>query len=57
MARIGAAHLLRAPGRTMVWFGQGCEGEPLTRAREMAEAIRCMRKDDRAGSININTNG
>src|SRR3989454_4933863 len=29
MARIGAAHLARAPGRTMVSFGQGCEGEPL----------------------------
>jgi len=56
MARIGAAHLASAPGRTMVSFGQGCEGEPLTRARELAEAIRLMRKATPRGSININTN-
>ncbi|MGZ6123583.1 MAG: radical SAM protein [Myxococcales bacterium] len=57
MARIGIAHLARAPGRTMVSFGQGCEGEPLTRAREIAEAIRAMRGATARGSININTNG
>src|SRR6266404_5565499 len=57
MARIGAAHLASAPGRTMVSFGQGCEGEPLTRAREIAEAIRRMRRVTGRGSININTNG
>jgi pyruvate-formate lyase-activating enzyme len=57
MARIGIAHLARAPGRTMVSFGQGCEGEPLTRAREIAHAIRLIRSDTPRGSININTNG
>jgi len=57
MARIGSEHLSRAPGRTMVSFGQGCEGEPLTRAREIAQAIREMRGRTRRGSININTNG
>jgi pyruvate-formate lyase-activating enzyme len=57
MAAIGTAHLSRAPGRTMVSFGQGCEGEPLTRAREIAEAIRLMRATTSRGSININTNG
>ena len=57
MAAIGIAHLARAPGRTMVSFGQGCEGEPLTRAREISEAIRRMRQATRRGSININTNG
>jgi molybdenum cofactor biosynthesis enzyme MoaA len=57
MAAIGIAHLSRAPGRTMVSFGQGCEGEPLTRAREIARAIRSMREQTRRGSININTNG
>ena len=30
MAEIGIAHLRAAPGRTMISFGQGCEGEPLT---------------------------
>jgi pyruvate-formate lyase-activating enzyme len=57
MAAIGAAHLATAPGRTMVSFGQGCEGEPLTRAREIAESIRLMRRRTARGSININTNG
>jgi len=57
MAAIGIAHLSRAPGRTMVSFGQGCEGEPLTRAREIAEAIRRMRAASLRGSINVNTNG
>jgi pyruvate-formate lyase-activating enzyme len=57
MAAIGIAHLARAPGRTMVSFGQGCEGEPLTRAREIADAIGRMRRATPRGSININTNG
>jgi molybdenum cofactor biosynthesis enzyme MoaA len=57
MAAIGIAHLREAPGRTMVSFGQGCEGEPLTRAREIAHAIRLMRKETSRGSINVNTNG
>src|SRR5207253_542933 len=57
MAAIGTPHLARAPGRTMVSFGQGCEGEPLTRAREIAEAIRKMRQATPRGSINVNTNG
>src|SRR5439155_880832 len=57
MAAIGIAHLARAPGRTMVSFGQGCEGEPLTRAREIGEAIRRMRQATGRGCINVNTNG
>ena len=57
MARIGIDHLSAAPGRTMVSFGQGCEGEPLTRAREIALAIQAMRAETSRGSININTNG
>jgi pyruvate-formate lyase-activating enzyme len=57
MAAIGIAHLREAPGRTMVSFGQGCEGEPLTRAKVVAEAIRRIRAATPRGSININTNG
>jgi len=60
MAALGLRHLTEAtesmPGRAMVSFGQGCEGEPLTRARPIAEAIRLMRQGTRRGSININTN-
>ncbi|RKG66270.1 radical SAM protein [Corallococcus exercitus] len=56
MAAIGLYHLEHAPGRTMVSFGQGCEGEPLTRWKFIAEAIRLMRAKTDQGSININTN-
>jgi len=57
MAEIGATHLASAPGRTMVSFGQGCEGEPLTRGDAIAEAIGLIRARTGRGSININTNG
>lgn len=56
MGAIGLYHLEHAPGRTMVSFGQGCEGEPLTRYKAIAEAIRYMRARTDKGSININTN-
>lgn len=60
MGELGARHLLEAtetaPGRVMVSFGQGCEGEPLTRAGFIAEAIRHMRERTDRGSIHINTN-
>ncbi|RKH47844.1 radical SAM protein [Corallococcus sp. AB049A] len=56
MAAIGLYHLENAPGRTMVSFGQGCEGEPLTRWKFIAESIRLMREKTDKGSININTN-
>ena len=41
----------------MVSFGQGCEGEPLLRWREIARAIRLVRARTRRGSVNVNTNG
>jgi pyruvate-formate lyase-activating enzyme len=56
MADVGAHHLACATGRTMVSFGQGCEGEPLTRYKAIAESIRLMRAQTRRGSINLNTN-
>jgi pyruvate-formate lyase-activating enzyme len=57
MAEVGARHLSRARGRPMVSFGQGCEGEPLLRWREIARAIRLVRERTRRGSVNVNTNG
>jgi MoaA/NifB/PqqE/SkfB family radical SAM enzyme len=57
MAEIGATHLASASGRTMVSFGQGCEGEPLTRGDAIAEAVGLIRARTGRGSININTNG
>jgi molybdenum cofactor biosynthesis enzyme MoaA len=57
MGAIGLFHLEHGDGRLMVSFGQGCEGEPLTRWRQIAGAIRYMRAKTGRGSININTNG
>ncbi len=57
LAQVGGRHLARASGRVMVSFGQGCEGEPLTRAAELERAIREMRRGTARGSINLNTNG
>lgn len=60
MAALGIRHLSDASetseGRVMVSFGQGCEGEPLTRWKQISEAIRTMRAATNRGSININTN-
>jgi molybdenum cofactor biosynthesis enzyme MoaA len=44
-------------GGTMVSFGQGCEGDPLNRARVLVEAVRLIRRRTELGVININTNG
>ena len=57
MAEVALEHLTHASGRVMVSFGQGCEGEPLLRWREIARAIRMTRGGTRRGSINVNTNG
>ncbi len=56
LAEVGAWHLRRASGRVMVSFGQGCEGEPLTRGPVLVEAVARMRRMTDRGSININTN-
>lgn len=55
MAALGIAHLTSAP-RPMISFGQGCEGDPLNRARPIARAIRMMREHTARGVINMNTN-
>jgi pyruvate-formate lyase-activating enzyme len=57
MAELAVRHLERATGRVMVSFGQGCEGEPLTRWKEVERAIRLIRARTRRGSIHANTNG
>jgi wyosine [tRNA(Phe)-imidazoG37] synthetase (radical SAM superfamily) len=56
LARVAIAHLASAGPRAMVSFGQGCEGEPLTRWPVIAEAIRRIRAETRRGSLHINTN-
>jgi pyruvate-formate lyase-activating enzyme len=57
MAEVAIRHLERASGRVMVSFGQGCEGEPLTRWKELERAIRLVRARTSRGSIHANTNG
>ena len=37
-------------------FGQGCEGEPLTEAPLLTEAIALFRSEGGRGTVNINTN-
>jgi len=56
LARVAIAHLESAGPRAMVSFGQGCEGEPLTRWKVIAEAIRRIRARTDRGSLHINTN-
>ncbi|ACG72718.1 Radical SAM domain protein [Anaeromyxobacter sp. K] len=57
MADVAVRHLERATGRVMVSFGQGCEGEPLLRWKEIEKAIRLIRARTRRGTLHANTNG
>jgi pyruvate-formate lyase-activating enzyme len=41
----------------IVSFGQGCEGEPLTRDATLAEAVAAIRARHPAATIHVNTNG
>jgi molybdenum cofactor biosynthesis enzyme MoaA len=41
----------------IVSFGQGCEGEPLTEAPLIEEAVRLTREGTSRGTIHLNTNG
>lgn len=57
---VASQHLNRAqaagePG--MVSFGQGCEGEPLLRERELLEVATELRRQFGSATIHINTNG
>ncbi len=40
----------------IVSFGQGCEGEPLMQKELLCSAVSLIRKECRAGTINLNTN-
>ena len=54
--RIAVEHLQEAP-EAIVSFGQGCEAEPLTEYKLIAESIREIREKTGKGTINLNTNG
>ncbi len=49
-------HHARRERRPIFSFGQGCEGEPLTEAAVIAEAVREYRTGGGNGTVNINTN-
>jgi MoaA/NifB/PqqE/SkfB family radical SAM enzyme len=56
IAEIAVPHL-ETDQEAIVSFGQGCEGDPLCVWENNSEAIRLIRKQTSAGSINMNTNG
>jgi pyruvate-formate lyase-activating enzyme len=43
--------------RPIFSFGQGCEGEPLTEAELLRDAIALYRGEGGKGTVNVNTNG
>ncbi len=53
---LAVPHLESAPN-PIVSFGQGCEGEPILRARLIGRAIQDIRRATDRGQIHINTNG
>jgi pyruvate-formate lyase-activating enzyme len=56
IAELAAWHLT-AGDSNFVSFGQGCEGEPLTRGAVLVEATRRIRAAAPEATIHINTNG
>jgi hypothetical protein len=55
MAEVAIHHLTHTTGEPMISWGQGCEGEPLTRARAIEAAIPLTGAQTSRGSLNINT--
>ncbi|MBN1531254.1 MAG: radical SAM protein [Spirochaetes bacterium] len=56
IAQVMLHHIERVP-QAVVSFGQGCEGEPLLRAPDLARAISMVRRKTDRGTIHLNTNG
>ena len=56
IAEVALAHIKRVE-KSVVSFGQGCEGDPLLAADVIEPAIRTIRSQTTRGTININTNG
>jgi len=55
IAEVALFHIGRVK-KAVVSFGQGCEGEPLSAAKEIEPAIRLIRSQTGRGTINLNTN-
>ena len=56
IVEVAVAHLQGAED-PLVSFGQGCEGEPLLQGKTLTEAVKLIRGQIGAGTINLNTNG
>lgn len=56
IAEVALAHIERVE-KSVVSFGQGCEGDPLLAADVIEPAIRLIRFNTKCGTINMNTNG
>jgi pyruvate-formate lyase-activating enzyme len=56
IAEVALAHIKRVE-KSVVSFGQGCEGDPLMAAHVIEPAIRQIRSQTDSGTINMNTNG
>lgn len=56
IAEVGAFHLSAKDRDNIISFGQGCEGEPSLEADRIAKAIKVIRDNTKAGTINMNTN-
>jgi len=56
LCRVAVPHLEGAE-RGIVSFGQGCEGEPLTVADTLEQAVREIRRRTPRGTVHLNTNG
>lgn len=56
IAEVALAHVGRVK-KSVVSFGQGCEGDPLLAAHVIEPAIRQIRAQTHQGTINMNTNG
>jgi pyruvate-formate lyase-activating enzyme len=56
IAQLALAHI-ESVNKSVVSFGQGCEGDPLLAAEVIEKAIRRIRSQTKNGTINMNTNG
>ncbi len=56
IAQVALEHIGKVK-KSIVSFGQGCEGDPLFAADVIEPAIRMIRAETKHGTINMNTNG
>ncbi len=55
ISEVALEHILKVK-KSIVSFGQGCEGDPLTAFNVIKPAIKSIRRKTPAGTINMNTN-